>query len=67
MQVGGVVSGLVNLCLSTKIPGFKPRSCRGLNICVTFFSANIDSAFHPDLDGEMSTSLPSAGGYNATD
>ena len=28
-----------------------------LNICVTFFSAKVDSAFHPYGVGEMSTSF----------
>ena len=38
-------------------PGFKSRLCRVLNICVTFFSAKVDSAFHPYGVGKMSTSF----------
>ena len=38
-------------------PGFKSRRCRVLNICVTFFSAKADSAFHPYGVGKMSTSF----------
>ena len=30
-----------------KDPGFDPRLCQELNICVTLFSAKANSVFHP--------------------
>ena len=55
---------LYEYCLPGKISAFHPhfpnlnsRPCRVLNICVTFFSAKVDSAFHPYGVGRMSTSF----------
>ena len=38
-------------------PGFNSRLCQVLNICVTFFSAKVDSTFHPYGVDKMSTSF----------
>ena len=52
-----MVGAVVRSAFQLQGPRFKSRLCRVLNICVTFFSAKVDSAFHPYGVDKMSTSF----------